>query len=74
MDETFHSAQSDDSKAVSIDMLQKDDRILVDRLVTSLGQCVLGLGESGRGSPDYRAYRRKIEAARRALESLDESM
>lgn len=74
MDETFHSAQSDDSKAVSIDMLQKDDRILVDRLVASLGQCVLGLGESGRGSPDYRAYRRKIEAARRALESLDESM
>ncbi|KAI0841109.1 hypothetical protein F5Y06DRAFT_213684 [Hypoxylon sp. FL0890] len=70
--ESFSSAQSGESKATPIEMLQKDDRILVERLVASLGRCVLGLTESGRGTADYRAYRRRIEAARRVLESFDE--
>ncbi|KAI1180641.1 hypothetical protein F4777DRAFT_256244 [Nemania sp. FL0916] len=52
-------------------MLQKDDQILVERLVASLGRCVLGLTESGRASAEGRAYRRKIEAARRALEGFE---
>ncbi|KAI1807280.1 hypothetical protein F4811DRAFT_10313 [Daldinia bambusicola] len=73
LNESTSSSQSGDSRTTPIEMLQKDDRILVERLVASLGQCVLGLAESGRGSAEYRAYRRKIEVARRALESLDES-
>ncbi|OTA56448.1 hypothetical protein K449DRAFT_408431 [Hypoxylon sp. EC38] len=73
LNESFSSTQSEDSKTTPIEMLQKDDRILVERLVASLGRCVLGLTESGRGTADYRAYRRRIEAARRALESFDES-
>ncbi|KAI8956744.1 hypothetical protein F5Y11DRAFT_361447 [Daldinia sp. FL1419] len=71
--ESASSSQSGDSRTTPIEMLQKDDRILVERLVASLGRCVLGLAESNRGSADYRAYRRKIEVARRALESLDGS-
>ncbi|KAI1415573.1 hypothetical protein F5Y13DRAFT_146139 [Hypoxylon sp. FL1857] len=72
LNESFSSAQSEDGKVTPIEMLQKDDRILVERLVASLGRCVLGLTESGRGTANYRAYRRRIEAARRALEALDE--
>ncbi|KAI1375683.1 hypothetical protein F4677DRAFT_446312 [Hypoxylon crocopeplum] len=73
LDESFSSSQNGDSKVAPIEMLQKDDRILVERLIANLGRCVLGLAESGRGSTEYRAHRRKIEAARRVLESLDES-
>ncbi|KAI0852908.1 hypothetical protein F5Y00DRAFT_251051 [Daldinia vernicosa] len=73
MDESASGSQSGDSRATPIEMLQKDDRILVERLVASLGRCVLGLAESGRGTAEYRAYRRKIEVARRVLESLDGS-
>lgn len=72
LNESFSSSQNRDSKGAPIEMLQKDDRILVERLIASLGRCVLGLAESGRGTPEYRSYRRKIEAARRVLESLDE--
>ncbi|KAI2472084.1 hypothetical protein F4781DRAFT_29027 [Annulohypoxylon bovei var. microspora] len=71
LNESLSSMQSEDPKMSPIEMLQKDDRILVERLIASLGRCVLGLAESGRGTADYRAYRRKIEAARRVLESLD---
>ncbi|KAI1097711.1 hypothetical protein F4804DRAFT_326726 [Jackrogersella minutella] len=73
LNESLGSIQNGDSKMAPIEMLQKDDRILVERLIASLGRCVLGLAESGRGTADYRAYRRKIEAARRVLESLDET-
>ncbi|KAI1467517.1 uncharacterized protein F4812DRAFT_451300 [Daldinia caldariorum] len=73
LNESTSSSQSGDSRTTPIEMLQKDDRILVERLVASLGRCVLGLAESGRGSVEYRAYRRQIEMARRALESLDET-
>ncbi|KAJ2992474.1 hypothetical protein NUW58_g2156 [Xylaria curta] len=52
-------------------MLQRDDQILVERLVASLGRCVLGLTEAGRASAEGRAYRRKIETARRVLEELE---
>ncbi|OTB16004.1 hypothetical protein K445DRAFT_75014 [Daldinia sp. EC12] len=73
LNESTSSSQSGDSRTTPIEMLQKDDRILVERLVASLGRCVLGLAESSRGSAEYRAYRRKIEVARRALESMDGS-
>ncbi|KAI1460478.1 hypothetical protein F4805DRAFT_393948 [Annulohypoxylon moriforme] len=71
LNESLSSMQSGDNKASPIETLQKDDRILVERLIASLGRSVLGLAESGRGSADYRAHRRKIEAARRVLESLE---
>ncbi|KAF4627902.1 hypothetical protein G7Y89_g10254 [Cudoniella acicularis] len=51
-----------------VHMLVKDDQILVERLVASLGKCVLGLQESGRGSYDGRVWRRRLDAARRVLE------
>ncbi|KAI0443346.1 hypothetical protein F4803DRAFT_515842 [Xylaria telfairii] len=61
----------DGEKAAPIQMLQKDDQILVERLVASLGRCVLGLTEAGRASVEGRAYRRKIEAAYRVLEGFE---
>lgn len=72
LNESLGNTQSAKNQAAPIDMLQKDDRLLVERLIASLGRCVLGMSESGRGTVDYRAHRRRIEAARRALESLDE--
>jgi hypothetical protein len=51
-----------------VQMLVKDDQILVERLVASLGKCVLGLQESGRGSYEGRYWRRRLDAARRILE------
>ncbi|KAI0423215.1 hypothetical protein F5X98DRAFT_360265 [Xylaria grammica] len=61
----------DGEKAAPIQMLQRDDQILVERLVASLGRCVLGLSEAGRASAEGRAYRRKIESARRILEGFE---
>ncbi|KAI0871270.1 hypothetical protein GGS24DRAFT_68035 [Hypoxylon argillaceum] len=58
-------------KVALVQMLQRDDQILVERLVASLGRCVLGLTEAGRASAEGRAYRRKIETARRALEGFE---
>ncbi|KAI2616465.1 hypothetical protein GGR54DRAFT_631623 [Hypoxylon sp. NC1633] len=73
LNESFGSTQSGDSKMAPIEMLQTDDRILVEHLIANLGRCVLGLAESGRGTADYQQYRMRIEAARRVLESLNES-
>ncbi|KAH9904216.1 hypothetical protein F4778DRAFT_87244 [Xylariomycetidae sp. FL2044] len=56
----------------SIDALSKEDQILVQRLVASLGHCVLGLTEAGRASTESRVLRRRIDAARRILEGADE--
>ncbi|KAI0125575.1 hypothetical protein BJ170DRAFT_631681 [Xylariales sp. AK1849] len=56
----------------TIEMLQKEDQILVERLVASLGRCVLGLTESGRASTESRLFRRRIETARQILEGLEQ--
>ncbi|KAK7757119.1 hypothetical protein SLS62_000666 [Diatrype stigma] len=64
-------SMSSSASASTIEMLQRDDQILVERLVGSLGRCILGLAESGRATPESRMYRRKIEAAKRALENFD---
>ncbi|RYP76396.1 hypothetical protein DL771_001835 [Monosporascus sp. 5C6A] len=56
----------------TMDTLSKEDQILVERLVASLGRCVLGLTEVGRASPESRMYRRRIVAAKQALEGLNE--
>ncbi|KAI1755122.1 hypothetical protein F4782DRAFT_538655 [Xylaria castorea] len=61
----------DGEKVAPMQMLPKDDQILVERLVASLGRCVLGLTEAGRASAEGRAYRRKIETAYRILEGFE---
>ncbi|PQE25755.1 2-oxoacid dehydrogenase acyltransferase protein [Rutstroemia sp. NJR-2017a BBW] len=51
-----------------VHMLAPDDQKLVERLVASLGKCVLGMQEAGPGSYDTRMWRRRLDAARRVLE------
>lgn len=51
-----------------VHMLARDDQILVERLVASLGKCVLGLQEAGKGNYESRVWRRRLDAARRTLE------
>ncbi|TVY85360.1 hypothetical protein LSUE1_G000305 [Lachnellula suecica] len=64
-----HSTGSGDRLQSSpVHMLARDDQILVERLVASLGKCVLGLQDSGRASYDGRVWRRRLDAARRVLE------
>lgn len=55
----------------SVDMLAKEDQILVERLVASVGKCVLGLQEAGRASSEGRMWRRRLDAARRILEGQE---
>jgi len=50
----------------------REDKYLVERLVGGLGRCVLGLTENGRASTESRMYRRRIDAARRILEGLEQ--
>ncbi|KAI1432621.1 hypothetical protein GGR50DRAFT_583336 [Xylaria sp. CBS 124048] len=75
MDETASVCEQEgrhDGETVSpIKLLHKDDQILVERVVASLGRCVLGLVEAGNTSAEGRAYRRKIEAARRILTGFE---
>lgn len=59
--------------AVSLQGLPKEDQIAVERLVASLGKCVLGLGETSKASTEARSLRRRIDAALRILEGQDES-
>ena len=51
-----------------VHMLARDEQVLVERLVASLGKCVLGLQEAGKGSYDSKIWRRRLDAARRMLE------
>ncbi|KAJ9133998.1 2-oxoacid dehydrogenase acyltransferase protein [Pleurostoma richardsiae] len=60
-----------DSNAAAMQTLLREDQYLVERLVASLGRCVLGLTDSGRASTESRMYRRRIDAARRILEGLE---
>ncbi|KAE8441847.1 hypothetical protein EG329_004248 [Mollisiaceae sp. DMI_Dod_QoI] len=54
-----------------VHMLVREDQILVERLVASLGKCVLGLQEAGRASYEGRVWRRRLDAARRVLEGQE---
>ena len=54
-----------------VHMLAKEDQILVERLVASLGKCVLGLQDAGRASYEGRVWRRRLDAARRVLEGQE---
>lgn len=62
------SIMQDSGTSAVMETLPRDDQFLVERLVASLGRCVLGLTENGRTSAEARMYRRRIEAARRILE------
>lgn len=55
-----------------METLPRDDQFLVERLVASLGRCVLGLTENSRASTEARMYRRRIDAARRILEGFEQ--
>ncbi|KAK8098499.1 uncharacterized protein PG998_013985 [Apiospora kogelbergensis] len=63
------SVQGGDQEAMG--MLPKEDQILVQRLVASLGKCVLGITENGRASSESRLYRRRIDQARKILEGME---
>ncbi|KAK8069592.1 hypothetical protein PG994_006208 [Apiospora phragmitis] len=63
------SVQGGDQEAIG--MLPKEDQILVQRLVASLGKCVLGITENGRASSVSRLYRRRIDLARKILEGTE---
>ncbi|TAQ88496.1 hypothetical protein B7494_g3196 [Chlorociboria aeruginascens] len=54
-----------------VHMLGRDDQVLVERLVESLGKCVLGLQESGSMTYESRVWRRRLDAARRVLEGQE---
>lgn len=53
-----------------IQALNRDDQILVQRLVAGLGRCVLGLSEAGQASSEGRMYRRRLYEAKKLLEGL----
>jgi hypothetical protein len=55
----------------SVDMLAKEDQILIERLVASVGKCVLGLQEAGRASSEGRMWRRRLDTARRILDGQE---
>ncbi|TLS23899.1 hypothetical protein PpBr36_08765 [Pyricularia pennisetigena] len=56
---------------LALQQLLREDKFLVERLVASIGKCVLGLTENGRSSAESRMYRRRLDAARRILEGID---
>lgn len=66
------SIMQESGTAAVMETLPRDDQFLVERLVASLGRCVLGMTESGRASTEARMYRRRIDAARKILEGLVE--
>ncbi|KAG5988155.1 hypothetical protein E4U43_004826 [Claviceps pusilla] len=54
----------------AIQTLSREDQLLVEQVVASLGRCVLGLSESVRqGTGNHDHYRRRIEAAKKLLEN-----
>jgi hypothetical protein len=68
---TLTDAAGDRLQPSPVHMLAKEDQILVERLVASLGKCVLGLQEAGRASYEGRVWRRRLDAARRVLEGQE---
>ncbi|RFU35965.1 hypothetical protein B7463_g301, partial [Scytalidium lignicola] len=65
---------SEDREPSPVSMLAKEDQILVERIVASLGKCVLGLQDAGRASTEGRAWRRRLDAARQVLEGHEGAM
>lgn len=59
--------------AAPIQGLHRDDQASIERLVASLGKCVLSLGEASSAGSEARDFRRRIDGARRILEGIEES-
>ncbi|PFH56154.1 hypothetical protein XA68_16970 [Ophiocordyceps unilateralis] len=58
------------TQSPAMQMLSKTDQMMVERVVASLGRCVLGLTEAARTGPaSGDEFRRRIDAARRVLEA-----
>jgi hypothetical protein len=62
------------SLASPVQMLPREDQLLVEKLVTSLGNCVSGLQDAPTGSSDVALWRRRLEEARRILNGEDGTM
>lgn len=65
------SINGDRSQTSPVQMLPREDQLLVEKLVATLGKCVLGLQEAPAGSPDAFLWRRRLEEARKILDSED---
>lgn len=65
------SLNGDQLASSPVNMLAKEDQMLVERLVASLGKCVLGLQDEGRSTYEGRVFRRRLDAARRVLEGQE---
>ncbi|KAI6351822.1 hypothetical protein MCOR25_009732 [Pyricularia grisea] len=65
------SALVEPNTPLALQQLLREDQFLVERLVASIGKCVLGLTENGRSSAESRMHRRRLDAARRILEGID---
>jgi len=65
------NGNSSGSSPHPLEGLLREDKYLVERLVASMGRCVLGLTENGRASAESGMYRRRLDAARRILEGMD---
>jgi hypothetical protein len=61
------SINGERSQASPVQMLPKEDQILVEKLVATLGKCVSGLQEAQAGSHEASMWRRRLEAARKIL-------
>lgn len=66
------STISADEYSPTVVPLSREDQVLVDRLASSFNKCVGGLTDPKMTSSMREKYRRRIEAARRALEGEDE--
>ncbi|KAL6690372.1 hypothetical protein J3F84DRAFT_389127 [Trichoderma pleuroticola] len=63
------SSNSRGGQSPALQVLSKDVQLTVERLVASLGKCVLALGEADGAHPGgHELYKRRIEAALRVLE------
>lgn len=75
MNETTNAAKRQSEfvhPPAQIQGLHRDDQAAVERLVASLGKCVLGLKESSRAGSEARDFQRRIDTARRILDGLEE--
>lgn len=56
------------SSVSPVEMLKRDDQVLVENVVAAVGKCVLGLQDTGSSSYEAKVWRRRLDAARRVLE------
>lgn len=62
------NGQSQQTSNSPINMLKRDDQILVEGVVAAVGKCVIGLQDADTNSYEAKVWRRRLDAARRVLE------